>query len=247
MRFSGPAGDVLALAGVDLSVGPGEFVALVGPSGCGKSTLFNIVAGIESPTGGDAFVDGQSVVGRPGSVAYMPQRDLLLPWLTILDNAGLPIELRGASRREAREQARGHFERFGLAGFEDHWPWQLSGGMRQRAALLRTYLIGRELLLLDEPFGALDALTRALMQEWLLSVWESSRRSVLFVTHDVEEALFLADRVYVMSARPGRIIAEVPSPFARPRSFHLTGDPAFARGKEQLLELLRGEAAEPAP
>ncbi len=242
-RFDTPGGPVDALGPVDLTVGVGEFVALVGPSGSGKSTLFNIVAGLESATAGDALVDGRSVVGRPGAAAYMPQKDLLLPWLRVLDNAALPLELAGRPRAAARAEAAAHFPRFGLAGFERHWPWQLSGGMRQRAALLRTYLVKRDLLLLDEPFGALDALTRAAMQEWLLGVWEETRRSVLFVTHDVEEALFLADRVYVLSARPGQIVAEVPCPFDRPRSFHLLGDPAFARAKESLLATLRGELA----
>jgi ABC-type nitrate/sulfonate/bicarbonate transport system ATPase subunit len=226
-----------------LRVEAGEFVALVGPSGCGKSTLFNVVAGLELPTEGEALVDGVSVAGRSGAAAYMPQKDLLLPWLRVLDNAALPLELAGVPRAEARRQAGTHFGRFGLDGFEQSWPWQLSGGMRQRAALLRTYLVGRDLMLLDEPFGALDALTRGGMQEWLLDVWGETRRSVLFVTHDVEEALFLADRVYVMSRRPGRIVAEVPSTFDRPRTFRLTGDPAFGRAKEDLLGLLRGETA----
>jgi ABC-type nitrate/sulfonate/bicarbonate transport system ATPase subunit len=240
--FPSPAGPLAALGPVDLSVAAGEFVALVGPSGCGKSTLFNVVAGLELPTSGEALVDGVSVVGRPGAAAYMPQKDLLLPWLRVLDNTALPLELAGARRADARSSAAGHFPRFGLAGFERSWPWQLSGGMRQRAALLRTYLVDRDLLLLDEPFGALDALTRGEMQEWLLGVWAESRRTVLFVTHDVEEALFLADRVYVMSPRPGRIVTEVASSFPRPRTFHLTGDPAFAQTKERLLALLHEPA-----
>jgi len=245
-RFEAGGRAVEALAGVDLVARPGEFVALVGPSGCGKSTLFNIVAGLEPPSAGDARVDGRSVVGRPGAAAYMPQRDLLLPWLSVLDNAALPLELAGRPRDGARREAAGHFERFGLAGFERHWPRQLSGGMRQRAALLRTYLVDRGLMLLDEPFGALDALTRSEMQEWLLGVWEESRRTVLFVTHDVEEALFLADRVYVMSPRPGRIVAELPVRFPRPRRLDLVGDPAFARDKADLLARLRGREAVPA-
>jgi ABC-type nitrate/sulfonate/bicarbonate transport system ATPase subunit len=240
-RFPLPDGAAVeALAGVDLSVAPGEFVALVGPSGCGKSTLFNVVAGLELPSAGDVLVGGRSVAGRPGSAAYMPQRDLLLPWLTVLDNAALPLELAGRPRDDARREAVEHFPRFGLAGFERSWPRHLSGGMRQRAALLRTYLVKRDLLLLDEPFGALDALTRAGMQEWLLDVWGESRRAVLFVTHDVEEALFLADRIYVMSPRPGRIVAEIAVPFVRPRDLRLLGDPAFARAKAELLALLRG-------
>jgi ABC-type nitrate/sulfonate/bicarbonate transport system ATPase subunit len=241
-RFDADGGPVEALDGVDLIARAGEFVALVGPSGCGKSTLFNVIAGLEPPSAGDVLVDGVSVVGRPGSAAYMPQRDLLLPWLTVLDNAALPLELAGHGRDEARRAAAAHFPRFGLAGFERHWPRQLSGGMRQRAALLRTHLVERGLMLLDEPFGALDALTRAEMQEWLLGVWEERRRTVVFVTHDVEEALFLADRVYVMAPRPGRIVAEVAVDFPRPRQLALVGDPAFAREKADLLARLRGRA-----
>ena len=244
--FASPTGPLAALGPADLRVHPGEFVALVGPSGCGKSTLFNVVAGLETPSAGEVLVDGRSTAGRPGAAAYMPQKDLLLPWLRVLENAALPLELAGTARAAARARAAELFGRFGLAGFEHHWPWQLSGGMRQRAALLRTYLVSRDLLLLDEPFGALDALTRQDMQEWLLEVWAEQRRTVLFVTHDVEEALFLADRVYVMSPRPGRIVAELPSSFVRPRSFHLRGDPAFARVKDELLGLLHGQAAVPA-
>ncbi|HEY3081012.1 MAG TPA: ABC transporter ATP-binding protein [Chloroflexota bacterium] len=243
-RFPLPGGGVVeALAGVDLVARPAEFVALIGPSGCGKSTLFNIVAGLESPTSGDVLVEGRSAVGRPGAAAYMPQRDLLLPWLTVLDNAALPLELAGRPRPDARREAATHFARFGLAGFERRWPRELSGGMRQRAALLRTYLVDHALMLLDEPFGALDALTRAGMQEWLLGVWSGTGRTVLFVTHDVEEALFLADRIYVMSPRPGRIVAEVLVPFGRPRELSLVGDAGFAREKAALLTLLRGRAA----
>jgi ABC-type nitrate/sulfonate/bicarbonate transport system ATPase subunit len=240
-RFATPAGPLVALERVDLVVGDGEFVALVGPSGSGKSTLFNIVAGLETPDAGDVRFGGASVVGRTGVAAYMPQKDLLLPWLTVLQNAALPLELAGLRPTDAGREAASHFARFGLAGFESSWPRQLSGGMRQRAALLRTYLVDRRLMLLDEPFGALDALTRGRMQEWLLDVWTERRRSVLFVTHDVEEALFLADRVYVLSPRPGRVVAEIVVPFARPRDFHLIGDPLFAREKERLLAILRAE------
>jgi len=240
-QYPSPGGVTEALSGVDLAVEPGEFVALIGPSGCGKSTLFNLAAGLEMPSSGDVLVDGAAA--RAGSAAYMPQRDLLLPWLRVLDNAALPLEMAGMARDAARREAGRHFARFGLAGFERHWPRQLSGGMRQRAALLRTYLVKHDLLLLDEPFGALDALTRAEMQEWLLEVWGETRRTVLFVTHDVEEALFLADRVYVMSPRPGRVVAEITVPFGCPRGLDLIGHARFAREKAALLGLLHARAA----
>ena len=213
-------------------------MALVGPSGCGKSTLFNIVAGLESPTTGDADIDRESVIGRPGVAAYMPQKDLLLPWLNVLDNAALGLELRGIDRTNARARANAHFQQFGLDSFQSSWPNQLSGGMRQRVALLRTYLLDRKVMLLDEPFGALDALTRLSMQRWLLDIWSADRRSILFVTHDVDEALFLSDRIYVMSPRPGRIIAELNVPLARPRELNVTASVEFGRAKESILQSL---------
>ena len=231
---------VEALAGVDLTVQDGEFVSLVGPSGCGKSTLFNIIAGLESPSGGQAEIDDESVIGRPGIAAYMPQKDLLLPWLSVLDNAALGLELRGVHRSDARDQANAHFVHFGLDTFQKSWPNQLSGGMRQRVALLRTYLLDRKVMLLDEPFGALDALTRFSMQRWLLDIWGADRRSILFVTHDVDEALFLSDRVYVMGPRPGRIIAELTVPFPRPRDVHVTATLDFGRAKATILQSLYG-------
>ena len=229
---------VEALGGVNLTVGAGEFVSLVGPSGCGKSTLFNIVAGLESPTGGSAEIDGESVIGRPGIAAYMPQKDLLLPWLNVLDNAALGLEIGGIGRTEARARTNAHFQQFGLDTFQSSWPNQLSGGMRQRVALLRTYLLDRKVMLLDEPFGALDALTRLSMQRWLLDIWGAARRSILFVTHDVDEALFLSDRIYVMSPRPGRIISEIKVPLARPRELNMTATIEFGRAKESILRIL---------
>ena len=217
---------LVAIEGLDLTVPAGTFVALVGTSGCGKSTLLRVLAGLVVPTQGRATVAGQDVVGRPGHAAYMPQSDALLPWRRALDNAVLGSELDGRSADEARREAQALFEPFGLAGFERAWPSQLSGGMRQRLALLRTFLLRREVLLLDEPFGALDALTRSDMVAWLQSVWLADRRTVVLVTHDVEEALLLADRVAVMAPRPGRIVAQVPVPFDRPRRAELVVDPA---------------------
>lgn len=228
----------MALERLDLDVGEGEFVALVGPSGCGKSTLLRVLAGLLVPTSGTAEVQGISAIGRPGLVAFMPQKDLLLPWRRALANAALGLEVRGVPRREARERARWLFGVFGLEGFEQAWPGQMSGGMRQRLALLRTFLVPSPVLLLDEPFGALDAITRRGMHAWLQDVLRLEPRTVLLVTHDVEEALVLADRVVVMSPRPGRIVEEVGSPFARPRQPSLVTDAGFTAAKARVLAAL---------
>lgn len=209
--------DVRALDDVSFSACPGEFITIIGPSGSGKSTLFNVITGLAQPDSGSITLEGQPTGPRAGRVGYMPQRDLLLPWRTVIDNVILGPELDGRARRAARAQARELFPLFGLAGFEDAFPATLSGGMRQRAALLRTFLTGREVLLLDEPFGALDALTRRELQRWLLGVWQQFRKTILFITHDVQEAVFLADRVLVFSARPGRIAKVLEVDLPRPR------------------------------
>ena len=211
-RFTGRRGEVTALDGVSLSVARGEIVALVGPSGCGKTTLLELICGLQQP-------DGGAVDAAPA--ALMPQRDLLLPWQSALDNAGLALRARGASRAQAREQTAPWFERFGLAGFERARPAELSGGMRQRISFLRSLLAGKPVLALDEPFAALDAITRAEMQAWLAEMLAAEPRTVVLVTHDVEEAVILADRVIVMSPRPGRIVADIAVPVPRPR--HRTG------------------------
>ena len=235
---------VRALEGVEMTVAPEQFVSIVGPSGCGKSTLFNLLAGLDRPSGGEILLDGRRADDLLGRVGYMPQADMLMPWRTVLDNTILGLVLNGVGRGEARERATAELPRFGLDGFEDHWPARLSGGMRQRAALLRSFLAGRDLMLLDEPFGALDALTRQVMQEWLLEIWQQDRKTILFVTHDVEEALFLSDRVYVMSGRPGRIVRCIEVDLERPRDLEeTTTDPRFVELKVQLLEPLREEAA----
>lgn len=238
--FPMDGGSLLALADVSLQARRGEFVVLVGPSGCGKSTVLNIVAGLENPTRGEVYLFGRVEPYRLGKSGYMPQRDLLLPWRSTLDNVILGLEIRGMARTEARRRALALLPQFGLAGFEHAYPTALSGGMRQRAAFLRTVLPEHELLLLDEPFGALDALTRTLMQEWLLDRWRELRRTVLFVTHDVDEALFLADRVYVMSPRPGRIVAEIDVTLPRPRTRHTQATAAYGTLREHLLDLLLG-------
>jgi ABC-type nitrate/sulfonate/bicarbonate transport system ATPase subunit len=237
------AGGVEALADVSIELAEGEFVSIVGPSGCGKSTLLALLAGLAEPTAGEILLDGVVAPGGLlGRVGYMPQRDLLLEWRTTLANASLGLELAGVGRAQARERALAEVERFGLAGFENRRPSALSGGMRQRAALLRTFLAGRDVLVLDEPFGALDALTREAMREWLLGVWEADRKTILLVTHDVEEAVFLSDRVYVMSGRPGRVRTEVEVSLPRPRTLELTATADFGELKERLLAPLREEA-----
>lgn len=228
---------------ISLTVASGEFVTVIGPSGCGKSTLFSVLAGLVVSVVGAVEVQGVSAVGVPGLVGYMPQRDALLPWRTVLENVTLGPEITGGRGvlRAAREDARVRLPLFGLADFADAYPAELSGGMRQRAAFLRTVLTRREVLLLDEPFGALDALTRADLQEWLLALWERERQTVLFVTHDVDEAVFLADRVIVMTPRPGRIRADIAVPLPRPRTHAaLIADPHAALLRATVLAALAG-------
>jgi len=240
-RFSLRGSEVLALEGVDLSVARCEVVAVVGRSGSGKSTLLELAAGLQEPDAGTVEAGGAvHAAGRRAVCAYMPQRDLLLPWRDALGNAALALEAEGAGRREARRRAAPLFERFGLADFERARPPALSGGMRQRVAFLRTLLAGRPVLLLDEPFAALDAITRADMQEWLAGALAAEPRTVLLVTHDVEEALFLADRVVILSARPGRVVAElaVQAPRPRERAGFLAG-PEAGGLRALALEALR--------
>jgi ABC-type nitrate/sulfonate/bicarbonate transport system ATPase subunit len=243
---AGGHGSLPVLADVSIELAVGEFVSLVGPSGCGKSTLLKILAGLVAPSAGDVLLEGERRDALLGRVGYMPQDDLLMPWRTTLDNVTLGLELAGVRRADARERAREQFARFGLDGFERHWPRALSGGMRQRAALLRTFLAGRDVLLLDEPLGALDALTREEMREWLLEVWEADRKTILLVTHDVEEAAFLSDRVYVMSGSPGRIRAAIDVPLARPRVIELTGTPEFIAIEQRIRVPLREGRRAPA-
>jgi len=224
------------LEAITLTLPRSGFAAIIGPSGSGKSTLLGLIAGLEEPVAGCLQLGGSSE--RLGHVGYMPQRDLLHPWRNALDNATVALEVRGMARTMARAEARALFTSFGLDGFERARPHELSGGMRQRVALARTVLASGELILLDEPFGALDALTRARMQDWLLETWPHLGRAGLLVTHDVEEALLLADEVYVLSARPGRIVLHLRVPFGRPRARALIAAPAFGRLKVQLLEAL---------
>jgi NitT/TauT family transport system ATP-binding protein len=228
-------GDLPVLDGVSFTVARGEFVAVVGPSGCGKSTLFDVVAGLERPDAGRVLVDGADATGRTDAFAYMPQQDLLFPWRTVLDNTTLGLEVAGMRRRAARERARPLFAEFGLDGFEGVRPEELSGGMRQRAALLRTVVQERPVLLLDEPFGALDALTRTEMQVWLSRMRARFDWTVLLVTHDVREAVLLADRVVVLAPRPTSVRRVVTVDLPRPRDLSVLTDPAFVAAESELL------------
>jgi ABC-type nitrate/sulfonate/bicarbonate transport system ATPase subunit len=241
MTFKTPGGAFQALAPVTISIAPGRFVSLIGPSGCGKSTIFNIVAGLLQPTGGRVLIDGVDATGTIGRVGYMLQKDLLLPWRNVLDNVILGMEIQGLPLREARVRALPLLRRYGLSGFEYSYPSALSGGMRQRAALLRTLLFDTDVILLDEPFGALDAQTKLHMQEWLLGLWADFGKTVVFVTHDVEEAIYLSDEVHVMATRPGRIVETIAVPIARPRQRHATLTPEFIAIKERCLELLMAD------
>lgn len=242
-RYGDGPDAVEALAGVSLSVQEGEFAALLGPSGCGKSTLLNIIAGLDDVDAGDVSVGGEplSAEARLGAFGYMPQQDLLFPWRSVLDNVALGLEISGLAKSEARARAAEHFERFGLAGFERRRPAELSGGMRQRAAFLRTYLLGRPFLLLDEPFGALDAITRAELQGWLAAAWSDFGGSALLVTHDPHEAVALADRVFLMTPRPGRIAAEFEVALPRPRP--RTAASARSADAHRLVDALLERAA----
>jgi ABC-type nitrate/sulfonate/bicarbonate transport system ATPase subunit len=220
------------LDGLSLSVRAGEIAAVIGPSGSGKSTLLNVLAGLDQPAGGRVRIGGD------GRVGYMPQKDLLFPWRTIEDNTILGLEVGGVAKRVARERVAPLFTEFGLAGFEYAYPAQLSGGMRQRAALLRTVAMGRSVLLLDEPFGALDSLTRTQMQLWLAETWQRHGWTIVLVTHDIREAVFLADSVHVLTPRPARVARRIEVDLPRPRTAETFGLPAFARLERDLLGAL---------
>lgn len=231
--------DIPVLDNVDLSVNRGEFVALVGPSGCGKSTLLNLISGLLSPSKGTVSANGIfDSSGRLGNVSYMQQRDLLLPWRTIAENCQLGMELRSISGDVSKVRVKELAKSFGLSDVLNYMPWQLSGGMRQRAALMRTILLDNHVLLLDEPFGALDAITRSALQKWLLSVLVRNDKAVLLVTHDVEEAILLADRVLIMASEPGRIIAEVDVRLTDSSIDSSFTSPAFVELRKDILALL---------
>jgi len=233
---------VEALLPTTLSIADNDFITILGPSGCGKSTLLRIVAGLDTPTTGEVRLDGQLVKGPGADRGMVFQSYTLFPWLTVVQNIKFGLRERALPPARQAEIAAHYVAKVGLAGFEDHYPKTLSGGMQQRTAIARALANEPRILLLDEPFGALDNQTRSLMQELLLSIWESERKTVLFVTHDIEEAIFMANRVVVMTARPGRIKAEVAVPLAHPRHYTIKTAPEFSALKAELTEQIRVEA-----
>jgi ABC-type nitrate/sulfonate/bicarbonate transport system ATPase subunit len=215
-----------------------ELVSILGPSGCGKSTLFNIISGLIKPDGGKVLIDGQEHTGKLGRVSYMHQKDLLFPWRNIIDNVCIPLVIKGESIEQARSKADKYFGVFGLQGFEDKYPFQLSGGMRQRAALLRTYMSKSDIMLLDEPFGGLDAITKRKMQEWLLGIIHRLNSTILFITHDIDEAIFLSDRIYLFTERPASVSRVFSVNIERPRGNKTFTSDRFNSLKESILEYL---------
>jgi ABC-type nitrate/sulfonate/bicarbonate transport system ATPase subunit len=240
-RFAGAGGGTLALQATDLAVEENDFVTILGPSGCGKSTLLRIVAGLDQPTAGEVLLDGRRVHGPGADRGMVFQSYTLFPWLNVLDNVCFGLRERGLPRAQQLEIAHGFIAKVGLAGFEAHYPKQLSGGMQQRTAIARALANGPRMLLMDEPFGALDHQTRELMQELLLAIWEAERKTVLFVTHDIDEAVFMASRVVVMSARPGRIKLDRTVELPHPRHYSMKTTPDFAALKAELTDCVRAE------
>ncbi|MNH85221.1 Bicarbonate transport ATP-binding protein CmpD [compost metagenome] len=229
------------LKDISLSVAQGEFVSIVGPSGSGKSTLFHLIGGLTEPDHGQILLQGQDITGQKGHISYVPQQPALFPWRTIEDNVILAMEVAGVPVKEARMEARKWLLRAGLGGFESSYPHKLSGGMQQRASFLRGLLSRQEVMCLDEPFSALDALTRSDMQHWLLNIWEENKRAVLFITHNIEEALLLSDTVYLFSSRPATVLHKVKVPFPRPRREEIAEDSSFLALKRELTQYMREE------
>jgi ABC-type nitrate/sulfonate/bicarbonate transport system ATPase subunit len=241
-RFTSADGrSTLALEATTLDVAENDFITILGPSGCGKSTLLRIVAGLDVPTAGEVLLDGRRITGPGADRGMVFQSYTLFPWLTVLDNVCFGLRERGLARAEQVDTARGYIAKVGLKGFEQHFPKQLSGGMQQRTALARALANRPRMLLMDEPFGALDHQTRELMQELLLGIWEAERTTVLFVTHDIDEAVFMGSRTMVMTARPGRIKLDRPVPLPHPRSYAVKTSPEFVAIKAELTEAVRDE------
>lgn len=241
-EFESRSRRVLALDSVDLTVTEGEFVTIVGPSGCGKSTLLNLVVGLVQASAGRIAFRGHSVTGITPGIGYVTQRDNLLPWRTLVQNVEVPLEVRGVPGAERRRRAAAMIERVGLQGFEDHYPHELSGGMRQRANIVRTLIYDPDLILMDEPFGPLDAQTRLLLQDQLLTLWSATGKTIVFITHDLVEAIALADRVVVMTSRPGKIKHVAGVPISRPRRVdEIHSNPEFRTTYDRLWKELRPE------
>ena len=226
------------LQDISITLNQGELVSLLGVSGGGKTTLFNIIAGLLPPDEGNVILNGKDITNQPGQISYMMQKDLLLPYRTIEDNAALPLLLKGVIKRDARTQVSPLFAQFGLEGTQKKYPAQLSGGMRQRAALLRTYLFSQDVALLDEPFSALDTLTKRSIHQWYLDVMEKIQLTTLFITHDIDEAILLSDRIYLLSGNPGRIAAEIVIQEPKPRRDDFSLTPEFLEYKREILSLL---------
>jgi NitT/TauT family transport system ATP-binding protein len=241
-EFAKNGRSIVALQDIDMGVGEGEFVALLGPSGCGKSTLLNMVAGFDHPTRGSVKVAGEAIREPSPERGVVFQEPALFPWMSVTDNVVFGPKTRGEKAADYRPRALQILEQVGLKGFEDSYPAELSGGMRQRVGIARVLMLRSRVMLMDEPFGALDAQTRSLMQELLLAVWERHHQSVLFVTHDIEEALLLADRVCVMTARPGRIKKSIAVKLPRPRALEITASPEFNSLRLEVLALIREES-----
>lgn len=228
----------LIIENINIYLKENELVSLLGVSGIGKSTLFNVIAGVLVPESGRVLLNGQDVTGQAGRISYMQQKDLLQPHLTVLDNVALPLFIRGLRKNEARSQALRYFKDFGLDGTERKYPSQLSGGMRQRAALLRTYLFSHDVALFDEPFSALDTITKGKMHRWYLNLMERINMSALFITHDIDEAILLSDRIYIMTGPPGIITQEIIINEPRPRDDHFLISDAFLEYKRQIIKIL---------
>lgn len=237
-EISAAFGDKKVLEDIQIHLEEGELVSLLGASGVGKTTLFHIIAGLKLPDTGSVWLEGEEITGKPGKISYMLQKDMLLPYKTVLDNVSLPLQIKKVKKKLARQEAKKYFKEFGLEGYEEKYPSQLSGGMRQRAALLRTYLFSGEVALLDEPFSALDTLTKSAMHEWYLSVMEQIHLSTLLVTHDIDEAIMLSDRIYVLAGKPGKIQAEIHIDREKPRSSEFLVSEEFLAYKKQIMELI---------
>jgi NitT/TauT family transport system ATP-binding protein len=242
MSFGQGANQVVAVNGVNLTVAPGEFVSIIGPSGCGKSTLLNVVAGFTPPTEGQALLDGVPITGPGPERGVVFQQYSLFPWMSVRKNVEFGLKMQGVAANKRETTARTLLGLAGLLAFENHYPDQLSGGMKQRVGLVRALATSPQVMLMDEPFGALDAQTRVVMQQILTNMWQKFRLSVLFITHDIEEAIFLSDRVFVMTARPGRIKAELPIPLPRPRTAEMMSSVEFIQILHKLRNLIREES-----